>query len=197
MQTPGHAVINVALLGGALGLEPAGLAGLIAGAIFPDVPILVLYAHQRLIRGTPEDEIWAVHYQRPLWLNLVHGAHSIPIGLAGVGLGAVLGSPALLAFFASMTAHALGDLPVHARDAHRHFLPLSQYRFISPISYWDPAFHGRAVALAEAVFVLLCSGWILRQTPSPAAFAVLGLVNLAYAAHYTTTFLLRSPGKVP
>lgn len=184
MHTPGHAVINIATLGCIVGHEGAVLAG----AIAPDLPIVVLYLYERL-RGTPEQTIWAVCYQNPYWLAIIHGGHSIPLAALAAGLCWLLGFPALLAFFASVALHAMCDLPVHAIDAHRHFLPFSQYRFVSPLSYWDERFHGRKVALVEALLVLGGSAFLILRGVSRLAAAALVLVNLWYARTYVRSFL--------
>jgi len=192
MHTPGHAVVNLATLGCIVGHEGAVLAG----AILPDLPIVILYIFERL-RGTPEQTIWAVCYQNRYWLAIIHGAHSIPLSLIGAGLGWLVGLPALAAFFASVMLHALGDFPVHAIDAHRHFLPFSQYRFVSPFSYWDERFHGKQVALLEALLVLGCSLWLVRRGVSRLAAAVLLLVNLGYVRSYWRNFLRPRPAAPP
>lgn len=184
MHTPGHAVINIATLGCIVGHEGAVLAG----AIAPDLPIVILYLYERL-RGTPEETIWAVCYQNRYWLAVIHGGHSIPLAAIAAGLGLIAGLPALAAFFASVALHALCDFPVHAIDAHRHFLPFSQYRFISPLSYWDARFHGRKVALVEALLVGASSLLLLRRGVGRLAGALLCLVNLWYVRSYVRSFL--------
>lgn len=184
MHTPGHAVINIATLGCIVGHEGAVLAG----AIAPDLPIVILYLYERL-RGTPEETIWAVCYQNPYWLAVIHGGHSIPLAALAAGLGFVAGFPALAAFFASVALHALCDFPVHAIDAHRHFLPFSQYRFVSPLSYWDERFHGRKVALVEALLVLGSSVFLFRRGITRLASLALVLVNLWYVRTYVRSFL--------
>ena len=191
MQTPGHALINLATLGSIVGHEGAVLLG----AVLPDVPIMVLYLFERL-RGTPEDVIWSVCYQKPLWLAIVHGGHSIPLSIIAIAISLLCGMPGLAAFFGSVLLHALGDLPVHAIDAHRHFLPFSQYRFISPLSYWDPRFHGKQVAFVEWLLVAASSigliGWRLARWPRgvrPYAVAAIIAVNLGYARNYWRNFL--------
>ena len=188
MQTPGHALINLALLGCIVGHEGA----VVAGALLPDVPIVILYLYERL-RGTPEETIWAVCYQRPAWLALIHGVHSIPLSALGAVLAGLGGLPTLVAFFASVLLHALGDFPVHAIDAHRHFLPLSQYRFQSPFSYWDERFHGKKVALGEAFLVLVSSIVIFRRGVRPVAVATMVVINLGYAFTYWRNFLRARP----
>jgi hypothetical protein len=110
VHTPGHVVLNLWLLGGGAPSLPA--LPILAGAIAPDVPIVILYLRERYLRGLPEERIWRESYQRPFWLNLIHGAHSLPLALAGALGGLALGSAALTAFFASVFLHALADLPV-------------------------------------------------------------------------------------
>ena len=186
MQTPGHAVINLALLGG--GTHPALALPIIAGAVAPDVPIVVLYLRERFLRGLPDERIWSESYQKPFWLNLIHGVHSVPLSLLGALAAWGLGWTAVAAFLASALLHALGDLPVHAQDAHRHFLPFSQYRFISPLSYWDVRHHGRAVALGELLLVFACAAW-LWPAVALAGRVLLGVVGVWYLYNYGKTFL--------
>jgi hypothetical protein len=189
VKTPGHAVINLAVLGGQL--SPGDAGAVLAGAVVPDLPIVVLYVRERWLRRTPEERIWADHYQRPFWQAVIHGAHSIPLGLAGLAASLAVGAPRAAAFFASAALHALCDLPVHAEDAHRHFLPLSSYRWKSPLSYWDVRYHARYVALAELALVLGASVAVWREGPAAAALL---LVGAWYVGDYVRTFLLRPAG---
>ena len=190
MHTPGHATINLAVLGAAV--DPALALPILAGGILPDAPILFLYARERWIRRTPEDRIWSDHYQRPVWQNLIHGMHSIPLYALGLFAALASGSTALALFCSSGLLHSLLDLPVHAIDAHRHFLPLSQWRFISPISYWDPNYHGRSVALVEALLVVIAASVVWsRYAGAYARIAVAGVVSF-YAISYWRSFLRRA-----
>lgn len=49
------------------------------------------------------------------------------------------------------------DFFVHVEDAYPHFWPIFDWRFESPVSYWDAAYFGNWVAAGDAllVFVLL------------------------------------------
>ena len=51
MNTPAHALINLALLGRAT--PPGAVAAVLAGGLLPDLPMLVFYAVQRL-EGVPK-----------------------------------------------------------------------------------------------------------------------------------------------
>jgi hypothetical protein len=189
MHTPGHATLNLAILGA---VAPSADAGaVLLGAIAPDLPIMVLYLRERWLRGTPEEQIWSVAYQRRFWQDLIHGAHSIPLALAGALVAWALSAPFAAAFFSSALLHALEDLPVHATDAHRHFLPLSQVRFVSPLSYWDVRFHGRAVALAEALLVTLAAVYLASAGAAIFAKIALGAVVAFYILTYWRSFLRR------
>ena len=188
MQTPGHAVVNLALIAGAV--DPTLALPVLAGAVLPDVPIMVLYARERWLHGTPEDRIWRDHYQRPFWQNLIHGLHSIPMAALGLVAALLLGAPAIAAFFGSALLHALADLPIHAEDAHRQLLPFSTYRFISPLSYWDPRHHGAKVALAEASLVFAAGLYLWTGSAGPEGRVILALVGLWYALSYLRTFVV-------
>lgn len=190
VQTPGHAVLNLALLGG--WTSPALAVPILVGAVLPDVPIAVLYVSERYGRGLSDERIWSESYQRPFWLNLIHGAHSLPLSLAGGAVALALGVMPLAFFFASVFLHALADFPLHVHDAHRHFLPLSHYRFISPISYWDVRYHGRAVALVEALLVVALSAWLWTRVPGVGR-AGLAAVSLWYAVNYARSFPRSAP----
>jgi hypothetical protein len=158
------------------------------GAVVPDVPIAVLYAWERRVRGTPEAQIWAVAYQRPGWQAAIHGAHSLPLTAAGALLAVGLGAPGVAAFFASMFLHACADVPVHAEDAHRHFVPLSNWRFVSPWSYWDVRRHARVVAAVEAGLVALATALCWARFGAAGRWAALGVVGW-YVHGYARTFL--------
>ena len=157
VRTPGHAVVNLVVLGT---LAATGSpAAVVAGAVLPDLPIMALWALERW-RGRPEEDIWRSVYPTRPWVDLIHGAHSIPLASLGLVVAALLGAPSGVAFFASALLHSLLDLPLHAEDAHRHFLPFSSWRFVSSLSYWDPRYHAAAVTLVEALVVLGACAWL-------------------------------------
>lgn len=88
-----------------------------------------------------------------------------------------------------MLLHHLGDLPLHHDDAHRHFFPLSNFRLISPVSYWDPQHYGTLVALVELAAVLVASAYLLRLVKSRWGRAVLLLANALAVVFYLTFYV--------
>jgi hypothetical protein len=125
----------------------------------PDLAIIVFYAWHLLL-ATPESQIWSVEYNRPIWQAWIDSFNSIPL----IGLAMLIcwrtRHYLLLAFFSSMLLHVFGDLPLHHDDAHRHFFPFSDWRFASPVSYWDPAHHGQWASLIEFSAVLAAAAFM-------------------------------------
>ena len=179
MNTPAHVVLNALVLG--RGRWQAAWLPITAGAVLPDLPMVGFYAYQRLVLGTPEGVIWSDAYFRPDWQLLFNLFNSIPL----LGLAALLswrvGAFRTLALFASMIVHCLADLPLHHDDAHAHFLPISSWRFHSPVSYWDPEHHGRFLTLVEMGFVLAGAGWLALRSPIRSWRVLSALTLVSYA----------------
>jgi hypothetical protein len=186
MQTIGHVIINMTILGEATAQPEA----VFWGAVLPDIPIITLYLYQRIAHKTPEETIWSVHYQKPFWLGLIHGAHSIALTAIGAVVAYFAGFQMVQAFFLSGLLHAICDFPAHNRDAHRHFFPFSDYRFLSPFSYWDSYCYAKYVAAFEAVCVLCCSLVLYSGNLSQRGALAVLLVNVAYVASYLKNFIL-------
>jgi len=49
-----------------------------------------------------------------------------------------------------------------------HFFPFSDYQFISPISYWDPAHFGLWISALEVALMVMGSTYLLRHSESTA-----------------------------
>ncbi|NET74914.1 hypothetical protein [Okeania sp. SIO1F9] len=182
MNTPSHAIINLALLAKPQ-LSQANFA-IVIGGILPDIPIFIFYFWAKFIVRLPEAKIWSEAYYQPLIQNLVATFHSIPLAIILLLISYYFGWEIMQVICISLVLHSLFDLPVHNNDAHRHFFPLSNYRFISPISYWDPKHYGAIVALIEILLVLLASLWIFPSINSAIGKVLIVLVNIFYGSSY-------------
>jgi membrane-bound metal-dependent hydrolase YbcI (DUF457 family) len=140
---------------------------LVAGAILPDLPYCVLFVAAAVERGPrafTDLALW-----RSIWgHHMVVGLHSfLPWGAAMLLLISTRGwrrSPGVSAFLAGWGSHVVIDMLTHRSDGYPIFWPLSVYRFPTPVSYWESAYHGRAFALAcdGAMVVLLIRLALLR-----------------------------------
>lgn len=160
MHTPGHAVLNLAVLGE--GEEPRTDLAVLAGALVPDLPMVGFYLWARLGANLPEHVIWSETYFDPGWQTFFDLFNSAPLAVLLLVFAHRLAMPRTVAFGWSLLLHFALDFPLHGSDAHRHFFPLSDYRFESPLSYWDPSAGGAlvggveiAVVASLVVFVLL------------------------------------------
>lgn len=155
------------------------------GAFLPDAPMFGFYGYQRLWAGASEREIWTTSYFDPSWQLFFDLFNSIPIAVVMVLLCRRLGLRFGQLVSASALLHMCCDLPVHHDDAHRHFLPLSDWRFESPISYWDPQHHGVIFAIVEMIFAITACGMVGWKTTATsmraAAFCTLGFYGLGIA----------------
>ncbi|HIG72109.1 MAG TPA: hypothetical protein EYQ46_19040 [Myxococcales bacterium] len=189
MNTPAHALIAVASLAG--GSRRPFARHAVAGALLPDIPMFGFYLWQRGYVGLSENQIWNETYFKPDWQLFFDTFNSAPLVLLGFALTS-LANPSvrqgLQVFFGAMLLHIMVDLPLHHDDGHRHFLPLSEWRFESPISYWDPAHAGMYGAGLELLCVLGASSIIWRRTQARWVRVLVGTLSalslFVYAGFY-------------
>ena len=180
MNTPAHALINLALLGRVT--PPGAVAAVLAGGLLPDLPMLVFYAVQRL-EGVPEATIWSERYFAPQWQAFFDAPNSLVLIGAAAALCAWRRWPIGLLLCASMALHGVADLALHHDDGHRHFWPVSDFRFESPLSYWDPAHYGRWFMPAELIAALAAFLWAWRRYTdrfNRVLLGALGTIHVAY-----------------
>lgn len=189
MKTPSHAIINLAILGQRQ-LPQANLI-IAIGGILPDIPIFLFYFWAKYIARLPSATIWSQAYYEPFVQNIVALFHSIPLAAIGWVIADYFGWESIQILFLSMILHSLGDLPVHNDDAHRHFFPFSNYRFISPFSYWDRKHYGSIVSVVEMLLVLLSTFRVFGFVHSYVGKGLLILVNCFYLIG-TVSFYVRS-----
>ena len=160
------------------------------GALLADLPIFGFYFYQRFIAGAPERIIWSTMYFQPEWQLFFDLFNSIPIAGILLLLAWTINSAAMMAFAASWLLHLALDLPLHNDDAHRHFLPMSGFRFESPVSYWDPGHHGSVGAGLEIALLAASAGVISRCTTSVGVRVVLACLVLAQVSLYVALYVL-------
>ena len=91
-----------------------------------------------------------------------------------------------------MFLHLLCDLAVHNDDAHRHFLPFTNWRFISPISYWDPKHYGIIFSALEFLFTVLSSLYLGIKSHSKPMRIIAVFTLLSYLTGITIALIIWS-----
>ena len=194
MNTSTHLLISAAALGPHTKWRHMG--PILLGAVLPDALMFVFYGWQKLI-GTPEQEIWNTEYFKPFWQDVFDVANSIPIALVLLLIGLKQKTQWLIWLSASMLLHIALDLPLHHDDGHRHFWPLSNWRFSSPVSYWDPNHYGSYVLIIEAFLMTLCLFVCVRSTLQRKWKVALAVVyGLQFAVLFYFMFLFSFAGNV-
>ena len=189
MNTPSHYIINLAFLGQTI--APKQNVAITIGAILPDVPIFLFYFIAKYIYKLPASKIWSEAYYEPVNQNIVALFHSIPLAIIGMVICWYFNWQFGMVILMSAIAHSLLDLPVHHDDAHRHFFPFSNYRFISPFSYWDTKHYAKYVAGIEVLLVLVANPFVMSLLKSPISKGVVILIDLFYVYGYVRFYLLK------
>ena len=156
MQTPSHVAISL-LVWRKVPNWKCALA-VVFGALLPDLAMFVFYGFQKMI-GSAEADIWGSYYFLDHWQFVFDLFNSIPVFLVVAVICHRRGYRIGFLIAASAIVHVLCDLPLHNDDAHRHFLPFTNWRFISPVSYWDPKHFGVYAMITElliAVSACIC-----------------------------------------
>ena len=184
MQTQTHTLLALAAL--ARRESPRRNLAVAAGSLVPDLFIYLAWPWLTFVRGESQERIWReIYFDAPMqaWGALLNSAPLYAaLALAGwLMRGRVLGV-LLLVFSLAALIHVATDLPVHAEDAHRHFWPLTDWRFHSPVSYWNPAYHARWVGSVESVLGLGLCAVLWRRFPARWARVMLALLALFYFA---------------
>ncbi|RMD99551.1 MAG: hypothetical protein D6816_14810, partial [Bacteroidetes bacterium] len=145
------------------------------GAVLPDVPFFVLTAVYGLAymlkTSLPPGEIMSylhfdLFYRDPVWLIGHNFFHSLIINGLLLGLGAwglrtnKRWARPLFWLAIGTTFHTAIDIVTHHSDGPLLFFPLNwQYRFASPVSYWEEAYHGRLFSIFELTTDILLAGY--------------------------------------
>lgn len=186
MNTPAHILLNLLCLG--RNRSAKLITAIAVGGILPDAPMFVFYFVEKVLRGSSEQYIWRQAYYQTHWQNFIDVFNSLPIMAFGFLIALWASSQVSMMLWASMGLHVLGDLPLHHDDGHRHFFPFSNWRFESPISYWDPEHHGGVVTRLEILAVLVSCVFLFHHYKSLKGRIALGIIGFLYGAYFVYVF---------
>jgi membrane-bound metal-dependent hydrolase YbcI (DUF457 family) len=175
VETYSHALFTGVLARYGFKASPAATTASVVGAVLPDVPAFIATAYYWNSRDSmPRKElIDAIYLAGPFGTTGILLHSLVPVGLL-LGLYWLLKLwrwdrlKIWLWFLIGWVGHTLVDFFTHSNDARPLFWPISDWRWASPISYYDPLHYGREFFLAEhgavlLVIVLLLTRWIMRR----------------------------------
>ncbi|MBL8791414.1 MAG: hypothetical protein JNM45_13045 [Rhizobiales bacterium] len=197
MHTQTHIIMGAALGGRSSRNAWAGAAG----GLLPDIPMLLAVAGLKIM-AVPDPIIFGIIYWQE-WLQVANAVgHDFFLwgGLAVLALwrrerlAATAGDidrwSMALVLALSGFLHTLVDFFCHREDAHMSFWPLSRWKFMSPVSYWDPAHYGHIISTAEALLGLVLAMLLFQRFPNHWTRILLAFAMLLYAA-VPAYFILR------
>ena len=147
MNTPAHLIIGTALF--ARKDQKGTYLAALAGAFAPDLSLYLMVAVSIWIMGVPAQTVFREYYYSDAWQSVFAVDNSFILWGLALGFALWRGWPRLVAFSAAGLAHLAMDFPLHTHDARQHFWPVSDWVFVSPVSYWDSSAYAGIVGPAE------------------------------------------------
>lgn len=186
MNTPSHMLINAALFGRPA--QPRVTVAAAIGGLMPDLPAILMVVWALRVAGDTPAHVFGTLYFSEGWQAILGPTHSFPLWGAALIVALWLRSATAQAFFASGLFHSICDFFLHHDDPHRHFWPLSDWRFASPVSYWDPAHYGDVFQFLELGMVMTAILYLLARHRSVMVRVAVGLSAVGIAVQ-TTSFM--------
>jgi len=177
VNTPAHLLIGAALFGKRDNTRL--ITGALLGGLLPDVSLYLMAGVSIFILNITPDVVFSELYFSDNWQLVFSIDNSFIVWIAVFTTAAIYRSPFFIALTASALLHLMCDFALHNDDARAHFWPLSNWRFASPLSYWDSNHHAIWVAPIEGVATALAT-WYLLTSQLRLAIKV-GLVGLFVA----------------
>ena len=183
MITPSHIIYSWAAskyLDTKLGIDKTRIAGAVVGGFLPDLPAYVFFFYTTFIMNASQQQIWGDLYFNSGWSPFITLSHSFILWPFLLLLAHFLGKKFFFWVAGSALLQCIMDFTVHNDDAYKHFWPVSNWRFESPLSYWDPAHYGNIVGSLDTIVVLLLLIYIMKRTDSIKTQRLLVGISIIY-----------------
>ncbi len=186
MNTPAHLIFGAAAFGKPGQAQVTWAA--ILGSIAPDLSLYVMATWSIFIAGTDPSIVFGEYYYSTNWQRVFAVDNSFVLWGLGFALAFWAQKPVLITFAGAWLLHLAFDFPLHNHDARMHFWPLTDWRFVSPLSYWDSRFHANIVSRMELIVTFsLAVLLLIRFQRIPARLLIL----LAVLAELSVTGMFR------
>ena len=170
MNTPAHLIIGTAVFAKA-DRNGTYLAALL-GAFAPDFSLYVMVFVSLWVLEIPASTVFNDLYYSDSWQSVFAIDNSFVLWGILLALAVWRNWHRVMAFAGAGVLHLLLDFPLHTHDARMHFWPVTDWVFVSPVSYWDSAAHASIVgpmelSLSLALALLLWrrfQNWRIRAT---------------------------------
>lgn len=160
MNTSAHLLLGVASFGNPN--QRRITAAAIAGALVPDLSLYLLAGVSIIVMGIEPTVVFNELYYSSTWQTIFSIDNSFILWGAMLLFGSIVRVPWLIAFAGAAMLHVGADFLLHNEDARAHFWPLSEWRFFSPVSYWDSQYHANWIAPLEGLLCVALAVYLCR-----------------------------------
>ena len=166
-------------------------AAALLGGLAPDLSLYLMAGWHLMVLGTDAEIVFRQLYYSDRWQAIFAVDNSFILWGIGLAIAVSARSAWAVALTGSALLHLALDFPLHHDDARRHFWPITDWVFESPISYWDPAHYGGIVGLIEAALVVVLLVVLWRRFQGAVARSVIvasGTLQVAPAIIWAFVF---------
>jgi hypothetical protein len=192
MNTPAHILLAAGLF--AKPDCPKITAGAIIGGFIPDLSLYTMAAFSLLVEGNSPRYVFDVQFFSNTWQQVFAVDNSFVLWGLLLLFALWLRKAWLIVFAAAAISHLCLDFPLHHTDARMHFWPISNWIFHSPVSYWNPHYHGNLIAALERLMVagVMIILWLRFKSWKMRAFYT-GLAVVEFAPFIIFHLILHGP----
>jgi hypothetical protein len=199
MNTQTHILMGAVLFGGRI---PKRAWAAALGGVVPDIPMFAIVGALKFY-GINDFIIFGILYWQPWWQTANAIGHNFWLW-GGLLLAAILFRErqtlsaaaidrwsVVIALAASGLLHTAVDFLCHREDAHMSFWPVTNWKFMSPVSYWDSQYFGREFQMFETALGLVLAILLFmrfRHILVRAALAIVALLYVAVPIYWRLTF---------
>ncbi len=180
MRTPAHLIMGAAAFGRPNAKLVTGMA--IFGGLFPDLSLYIMSMWHIFVLETTAREVFRELYYSELWQQIFAVDNSFILIGALVAFSLWKAIDWLFAFSGAAFLHIFTDFLLHHDEARRHFWPVSDWVFHSPVSYYDRDHHGELFSMIEIGIVVGLTLILVRRFPTwiaRAGFILLAMTEVA------------------
>tara|TARA_R110002094_G_scaffold74497_1_gene81979 strand:- start:83 stop:652 length:570 start_codon:yes stop_codon:yes gene_type:complete len=176
MNTAAHMILGAAIF--ARPNKPKVNAAAIIGGLFPDLSLFFMVGWSLFIVQNDPGYVFGVQFFSPEWQQVFAVDNSFFLWGVVLALGVWLKRDWLKVFAGSALVHVLFDFLLHNDDARPHFWPVTDWLFISPVSYWDKDHYGAIVGPIEMGMVLILTVVLIRRLKLSWTSLIIGFISL-------------------
>lgn len=129
----------------------------------PDLSLYLMTAVSIWGLGFSPQIVFRELYYSDAWQQVFAVDNSFVLWGLALAVAIRTGSRPAIAFAGAALLHLAFDFPLHTHDARMHFWPLTDWKFESPVSYWDGRAHARIVETTVLVIVIALAVLIWRR----------------------------------